>query len=105
MVHAQTGKLSPLGTASMEPLYRQVCARFRSAIADGLLAPGDRIPSARALAKELGLARGTIETAYSTLVAEGYFEPRGQAGTFVALGLRPQVPVPAAAQPSVYAAC
>jgi GntR family transcriptional regulator/MocR family aminotransferase len=105
MVHAQTGKFSPLDTASMEPLYRQVCARFRSAIADGLLAPGDRIPSARALAKELGLARGTIEMAYSTLVAEGYFEPRGQAGTFVAPGLRPQVPVPAAAQPSVYAAC
>jgi GntR family transcriptional regulator/MocR family aminotransferase len=105
MVHAQTGKFSPLDTASMEPLYRQICARFRSAIADGLLAPGDRIPSARALAKELGLARGTIETAYSTLVAEGYFEPRGQAGTFVAPGLKPHVPVPAAAQPSVYAAC
>jgi GntR family transcriptional regulator/MocR family aminotransferase len=87
----------------MEPLYRQICARFRSAIADGLLAPGDRIPSARALANEMGLARGTIETAYSTLVAEGYFEPRGQAGTFVAPGLSPQVPVPAATRSSVYA--
>src|SRR5258707_11279263 len=54
----------------------------------GLLKPGDRIPSARALTKELGLARGTIEAAYSLLAAEGYIQARGQAGTIVTPGLR-----------------
>jgi GntR family transcriptional regulator/MocR family aminotransferase len=43
-----------------------------------LLKPVDRIPSARALTKELGLARGTIEAAYSLLAAEGYIQARGQ---------------------------
>lgn len=102
MTDAPAVKLSPLDAASQEPLYRQICARFRSGIADGLLAPGDRVPSARALAKELGLARGTVETAYSVLIAEGYFQPRGQAGTFVAADLKPRAPVRAEVWPSVH---
>ncbi|MES2161300.1 MAG: PLP-dependent aminotransferase family protein [Pseudomonadota bacterium] len=72
-----------LDNAAAEPLYRQIYTRFRSAIADGLLLPDARIPSARALALELGLARGTVEAAYSLLAAEGYVETRGQAGTVV----------------------
>src|SRR5690554_3549440 len=71
-----------------EPLYRQIYERFLSAIAQGSLRPGDRIPSARALAKELGVARGTVEMAYSLLHAEGYVQPRGQAGTIITPGLR-----------------
>ena len=72
-----------------EAFYRQIYLRFRNAIADRLLKPGDRIPSARALAEELGVARGTVEAAYSLLTAEGYVETRGQAGTIVTLGLEP----------------
>jgi GntR family transcriptional regulator / MocR family aminotransferase len=100
MTVAQTSKFSPLDPTAAEPLYRQIYARFRGAIATGLLKPGDRIPAARALAKELGLARGTIETAYSLLGAEGYIQARGQAGTVVTPGLRLRAPVPAAVQPS-----
>jgi GntR family transcriptional regulator/MocR family aminotransferase len=59
--------------------------------------PGDRIPSARALAKDLGVARGTIETAYAMLAAEGYVQARGQAGTIVAPGLAIHPPAPARA--------
>jgi len=70
-----------------EPLYRQIYSRFRGAIASGLLSPGERIPAARALALELGLARSTIEAAYALLGAEGYVETRGQAGTIVSPGL------------------
>lgn len=66
-----------------EPLYRQIYSRFRGAIGQGLLAPGSRVLSARALALELGLARGTVEAAYALLVAEGYLQARGQAGTVV----------------------
>lgn len=78
-----------LAADSKEPYYRQIYQRLRSAVADGLLHPGERIPSARALAAELGLARGTVESAYALLAAEGYIEARGQAGTVVAAGLQP----------------
>lgn len=87
---------SPLDPASKEPIYRQIYWRFRSAISDGALTPGERIPAARALAKELGLARGTIDTAYSLLTAEGYIQARGQAGTVVAPGINVRAPSSAA---------
>ena len=93
MTAAKVSKISPIDPAAAEPFYRQIYDRFRGAIASGVLKPGDRIPSARALAKELGLARGTIETAYSLLAAEGYIEARGQAGTIVTPGLSPRMPV------------
>jgi GntR family transcriptional regulator/MocR family aminotransferase len=88
--------LSPLDPAAAEPFYRQIYDRVRGAIAGGSLKPGDRIPSARALAIELGLARGTVDAAYSLLSAEGYIEARGQAGTVVAPGLKPGAPATAA---------
>jgi GntR family transcriptional regulator/MocR family aminotransferase len=93
MTVAATSKISPLDPAAAAPFYRQIYDRFRGAIASGLLKPGDRIPSARALTKELGLARGTIESAYSLLAAEGYIQARGQAGTIVTPGLKPRAPV------------
>ena len=89
----QVARISPLDPTAVEPFYRQIYHRFRGAITSGLLKPGDRIPSARALTKELGLARGTIEAAYSLLAAEGYIQARGQAGTIVTPGLKPQIPV------------
>ena len=89
------GSLPPLDPTAAEPFYRQIYDRFRGAIAGGVLKPGDRIPSARALAQELGLARGTIETAYSLLVAEGYVQARGQAGAFVTPDLEPRTPIAA----------
>src|SRR3954451_13970725 len=90
MSAAKVSKISPLDPTAAEPFYRQIYNRFRSAIASVLLKPGDRIPSARALTKELGLARGTIEAAYSLLAAEGYIEARGQAGTIVSPDLNPR---------------
>ncbi|GJE45793.1 PLP-dependent aminotransferase family protein [Methylobacterium soli] len=89
---AKGAKISPLNPAAAEPFYRQIYDRFRGAIEGGSLKPGDRIPSARALTKELGLARGTIEAAYSLLAAEGYIQARGQAGTVVTPGLKPVTP-------------
>jgi GntR family transcriptional regulator/MocR family aminotransferase len=93
MTAAKTSNISPLDPAATEPFYRQIYDRFRGAIASGVLKPGDRIPSARALTKELGLARGTIEAAYSLLAAEGYIQARGQAGTVVTPGLKTRMPV------------
>jgi GntR family transcriptional regulator / MocR family aminotransferase len=93
MTVVKASKISPLDPTAADPFYRQIYDRFRGAIASGLLKPGDRIPSARALTKELGLARGTIEAAYSLLAAEGYIQARGQAGTIVTPGLKLQTPV------------
>jgi GntR family transcriptional regulator/MocR family aminotransferase len=100
MAASKPSTISPLDPTADEPLYRQIYDRFRSTISSGLLKPGDRIPSARALTKELGLARGTIEAAYSLLAAEGYIQARGQAGSIVTPGLKPRMPVESAAPKS-----
>ncbi|MCD0502863.1 PLP-dependent aminotransferase family protein [Bordetella petrii] len=97
MIPARLEAFDSLDPHAAEPLYRQIYDRYLRAMATGALRPGDRIPSARALAKELGLARGTVETAYSLLAAEGYVQPRGQAGTMVTPGLKLRVPAPAPA--------
>ncbi|HTM79315.1 MAG TPA: PLP-dependent aminotransferase family protein [Devosia sp.] len=94
MTSTKPGSIAPLDPEAVAPFYRQIYDRFRGAIASGVLKPGDRIPSARALTKELGLARGTIETAYSLLAAEGYIQARGQAGTIVTPDLQPGMAVP-----------
>ncbi len=49
---------------------------------------GQRIPSSRAMAEDLGWARGTVASAYEQLVAEGYLEARTGVGTIVARSAR-----------------
>lgn len=53
-------------------LRAQVEDGLRTAIRDGRLAPGTRLPSTRALAADLSVMRGVVVTAYEQLVAEGY---------------------------------
>jgi len=65
------------------PVYQQIVARLRAAIESGALAPGARLPASRVLATQLGVARGTVETAYALLVGEGTIVARGAAGTLV----------------------
>lgn len=72
------------------PIYLQLYQRYRDAIATGQLQPGDRVPSARSLASELNLARGTVEQAYQMLTGEGYLLARGPAGTVVSPRLAEQ---------------
>src|SRR5262245_37084693 len=69
---------------SLKPLYRQIYERVRHGIAHGSYRPGVRLPSARNLASELGIARGTGADAYGLLTAEGYIERHGQAGSVIA---------------------
>ncbi|OBA78388.1 GntR family transcriptional regulator [Mycobacterium sp. 1164966.3] len=59
---------------------------LRQAIRDGRLAPGEVLPSSRALAEQLGLARGTVVEVYAQLAAEGYLRTRPGAATEVAHG-------------------
>ncbi|HUL09044.1 MAG TPA: PLP-dependent aminotransferase family protein [Candidatus Acidoferrum sp.] len=76
-----------LDEAGAAPIYRQIYARIAGAVLDGRLAPGARLPSARSLAAQLSIARGTVETAYQLLAGEGYIVARGAAGTIVAPAL------------------
>jgi GntR family transcriptional regulator / MocR family aminotransferase len=57
---------------------------LRAAIREQRFAPGQRLPSTRTLADDLGIARGTVVEAYAQLEAEGYLTARPGAGTWVA---------------------
>jgi GntR family transcriptional regulator / MocR family aminotransferase len=61
----------------------QLVEVLRSAIRAGRLAPGMRLPSTRALAADLGLARGTVTRAYEQLAVEGFVLTRHGAPTIV----------------------
>ncbi|MDX6342565.1 MAG: GntR family transcriptional regulator / MocR family aminotransferase [Trebonia sp.] len=75
-------------------------AALREAVQTGRLAPGTRLPSSRALAADLGIARNSVAEAYGQLVAEGWLTARQGSGTRVA-DAAASAPAPAAAtQPS-----
>jgi len=76
------------------PLYRQIYQRVKQAIMAGQLKRGSRVPSVRALASELGVARATVENAYGLLMAEGFLQSRGQAGTVVSAPQSLSAPAP-----------
>ncbi|WP_345846103.1 PLP-dependent aminotransferase family protein [Shewanella algae] len=67
--------------------YEQVYQRIKEAILTGTLSSGDRIPSSRALAVDMGVSRGTVEEGYSRLKSEGYIESNGKSGTKVSANL------------------
>jgi len=69
---------------SQGSIGRQLAGVLRNAIARGELAAGERLPSTRALAMSLGLARGTVSVAYEQLIAEGCLEAHAGSGTQVA---------------------
>jgi GntR family transcriptional regulator/MocR family aminotransferase len=73
------------------PLYAQVYRRVRDVIMSGSLAAGQRLPSARSLAGDIGASRTTVEAAYAQLWAEGFIVRRVGSGTYVAPAL-PGVP-------------
>lgn len=68
---------------SSKPLHRQIYDAYRSMIVGGGLGAGQQLPSTRALATDLKISRIPVLTAYSQLLAEGYFEARPGSGTFV----------------------
>jgi GntR family transcriptional regulator/MocR family aminotransferase len=73
-----------------QALHRQIYDAYRTAILDRRLRPGQRIPSTRSLAVELGVSRFPVLNAYAQLLAEGYFESRVGAGTVVSGSLPEQ---------------
>ncbi len=65
------------------PLYRQISHSLREAIVSGVLPEGTRLPTERALARDLGVNRTTIMNAYNELASEGLIEGHVGRGTLV----------------------
>ena len=66
-----------------QEMWRWLYTELRSAIIDGRLKSGARLPSTRNLAAQYGLARGTVVAAFQQLQAEGFVSSEVSAGTFV----------------------
>jgi GntR family transcriptional regulator/MocR family aminotransferase len=66
------------------PLGVQLADRIRALITDATLDAGDRLPSTRSLATELGVSRSVAERAYDQLLAEGWVQAHRGSGTYVA---------------------
>jgi GntR family transcriptional regulator len=69
--------------ASPTPPYEQIRSQVAGYVRGGLLAPGDRLPTMRALAADLGVAVGTVARAYGELEAGGLVASRRRTGTVV----------------------
>ena len=65
------------------PLYEALYRCLREDILTGKLAPGEKLPSKRALAQNLEVSKITVETAYNQLLSEGYLYAREKVGYFV----------------------
>lgn len=68
------------------PPFEQIRAGIAALISEGALAPGDRLPTVRALAADLDVAAGTVARAYRELEAGGLIESHGRRGTAVCSG-------------------
>ncbi|TFH88538.1 PLP-dependent aminotransferase family protein [Billgrantia azerbaijanica] len=66
------------------PLAQRLYRALRGWIQAGRLASGQRLPSSRRMARELGVGRNTVLAAVDQLIAEGFLESRRGAGIFVA---------------------
>src|SRR5688572_21629851 len=65
------------------PVYRQIADEVRRGVAVGILKPGEGLPAARELAKQLKLNPNTVQHAYRTLAQEGIAVTRRGLGVFI----------------------
>lgn len=72
-----------IDSQSAVPPYDQIRSQVVTMVRTGVLADGTRLPAIRQLAKDLGLASGTVARAYRELELDGVVETRGRHGTAV----------------------
>jgi DNA-binding transcriptional regulator YhcF (GntR family) len=80
------------------PLYEQIELQVRSAIGDGALRPGERLPPARELAEDIGVNVHTVLKAYGSLRDAGLIELRPRRGAVVTVASPPRQHLAAAAR-------
>src|SRR5688572_18145895 len=73
----------PLDKHSEEPIYQQLIRHFQVQIASGRLQQGTRLPPSRDLARQLGIGRISVVSAYNELQAKGLISAHPGRGTFV----------------------
>src|SRR5687767_12012869 len=73
-----------IDTSSRTPIYRQLIAQVREAVARGRLLPEQRLPSVRDLSRQLVVNPNTIARVYTELEREGVLNTRPGLGVFVA---------------------
>ena len=78
---------TPLSRTHDSPLFRQVYEGLREAILSGAFSSGEKLPSTRDLAEQLGVSRTVALLAYDQLLAEGFAVARGGSGTYVSNGI------------------
>ena len=79
---------------SDQPLRSQLETGLRDAIRDGRLQPGERLPSSREFARELGVSRGLVQECYGQLLSEGYLDSHVGSATKVAARAYPAASPP-----------
>ncbi|MGL5823984.1 MAG: GntR family transcriptional regulator [Nocardioides sp.] len=72
-----------IDSGATDPPYDQVKTQIAALVDSGELAAGDKLPTVRRLAADLGLAPNTVARAYRELEASGVVSTRGRGGTFV----------------------
>lgn len=85
-------------TPDSKPTGRRIYELMRSRISTGALAPGEKLPSTRMLAADLGVSRSTVVAIYEQLASEGYIETAAGSRAQVSAGIR--VHGPTARQPT-----
>ncbi|GHE12231.1 GntR family transcriptional regulator [Streptomyces alanosinicus] len=76
-----SGAVVQVDTTSPVPPYEQIRAQLAALIGSGRLPEGERLPTVRQLAADLGLAAGTVARAYRELEAASLVRTRRGAGT------------------------
>jgi GntR family transcriptional regulator len=68
-----------------DPIYLQIVQAVKSAVATGLMGPGDRFPAVRTIAQELGVNPNTVQKAVAELTSLGLIEVHPGQGCYVAV--------------------
>ncbi|SRR5579883_2049082 len=77
--------------ASRTPVYEQIASAIRAELVAGRYRPGERLPTVRILAIDLGVHHNTVAQAYRELAAEGWLDLRRHRGAVVRDRDRPSV--------------
>lgn len=87
-----------LDTTDRRPLYQQIAEALANDIQRGILQPGDRLPTLKALAQQLDITPGTVNRAYELAQRQGLTEGEVGRGTFVSaqhpVAVAPATPIP-----------
>lgn len=80
------------------PIYQQIRNQIVLGIANGRLKPGERLPTIRALAEDIGINMMTVSKAYQLLKQEGYIQTDRRSGAVVCPRTDAAEPAPATIQ-------